>query len=58
MISWFIMPPRELQSLGTNIAGGAVFAQNFILLGQVGYFGLTADFRFFRAFCERRYHRD
>ncbi len=39
----FILPPRELKSLGTNIAGGAVFAQNFILLGQVGYFDLAAE---------------
>lgn len=43
MIGWFVLPPRDLQSLGTNIAGGAVFAQNFILLGQVGYFDLAAD---------------
>jgi peptidoglycan/LPS O-acetylase OafA/YrhL len=43
LIAWFVLPPRELKSLGTNIAGGAVFAQNFILLGQVGYFDLAAE---------------
>ncbi|WP_257168460.1 acyltransferase family protein [Bradyrhizobium sp. SRS-191] len=43
LIGWFVLPPRELKSLGTNIAGGAVFIQNFILLGQVGYFDLAAD---------------
>ncbi|GLH77354.1 acyltransferase [Bradyrhizobium sp. SSBR45G] len=43
LIAWFVLPPRELKSLGTNIAGGAVFIQNFILLGQVGYFDLAAD---------------
>ncbi|MGJ5072812.1 acyltransferase family protein [Bradyrhizobium oligotrophicum] len=43
LIAWFFLPPRELKSLGTNIAGGAVFIQNFILLGQVGYFDLAAD---------------
>lgn len=43
LIAWFILPPRELKSLGTNIAGGAIFIQNFILLGQVGYFDLAAD---------------
>lgn len=40
---WLVLPPRELKSLGTNIAGGAIFAQNFVLLGQVGYFDLAAD---------------
>ena len=43
VVACFILPPRELMSLGTNIAGGAVFAQNFILLGQVGYFDLAAE---------------
>ncbi|MGJ5136712.1 acyltransferase family protein [Bradyrhizobium oligotrophicum] len=43
LIAWFVLPPRELKSLGTNIAGGAIFIQNFILLGQVGYFDLAAD---------------
>ncbi|MGJ5019262.1 acyltransferase family protein [Bradyrhizobium oligotrophicum] len=43
LIAWFFLPPRELKSLGTNIAGGAVFIQNFVLLGQVGYFDLAAD---------------
>ncbi|WP_316191390.1 MULTISPECIES: acyltransferase family protein [unclassified Bradyrhizobium] len=43
LIAWFFLPPRELKSLGTNIAGGAIFIQNFILLGQVGYFDLAAE---------------
>ena len=42
-IAWFFLTPRDLKSLGTNIAGGAVFAQNFVLLGQVGYFDLAAE---------------
>jgi len=41
-IGWFILPPRDMKSLGENIAGGALFAQNFVLLGQVGYFDLIA----------------
>ncbi|WP_315782725.1 acyltransferase family protein [Bradyrhizobium sp. SZCCHNPS1003] len=40
---WFLLPMREMKSLGANIAGGAIFAQNFILLGQIGYFDLAAD---------------
>ncbi|MGC2778679.1 MAG: acyltransferase family protein [Bradyrhizobium sp.] len=43
LIGWFVLPPRELKSLGSNIAGGAIFVQNFILLGQVGYFDLAAE---------------
>jgi peptidoglycan/LPS O-acetylase OafA/YrhL len=42
-IGWFLLPLHEMQLLGTNIAGGALFAQNFILLGQVGYFDVAAD---------------
>jgi peptidoglycan/LPS O-acetylase OafA/YrhL len=41
-IGWFYLPPRDLQSLGTNIAGGSIFIQNIVLLGQVGYFDLAA----------------
>ena len=43
MIGWYVLPPRDLKSLGTNIAGGAVFVQNFVLLGQVSYFDVAAD---------------
>jgi peptidoglycan/LPS O-acetylase OafA/YrhL len=43
VIGWYALPPRDLKSLGTNIAGGAVFVQNFVLLGQVSYFDLAAD---------------
>ena len=43
IIGWYALPPRDLKSLGTNIAGGAVFIQNFVLLGQVSYFDLAAD---------------
>lgn len=40
---WFFLSPKDFQSLGTNIAGGAVFMQNIVLLGQVGYFDLAAS---------------
>jgi peptidoglycan/LPS O-acetylase OafA/YrhL len=42
-LGWFLLPLRDMQSLGTNIAGGAIFAQNFVLLGQIGYFDVAAD---------------
>lgn len=40
---WVLLPLRDMQSLGSNIAGGAIFAQNFVLLGQVGYFDVAAE---------------
>ena len=43
LIGWFVLAPRDFESLGTNIAGGALFVQNFVLLGQVGYFDIEAS---------------
>jgi peptidoglycan/LPS O-acetylase OafA/YrhL len=42
-LGWFLLPMREMKLLGANIAGGAIFAQNFVLLGQVGYFDIAAE---------------
>lgn len=42
-VGWFVLTPKDFQSLGTNIAGGAVFMQNIVLLGQVGYFDIEAS---------------
>ncbi|MGC2781869.1 MAG: acyltransferase, partial [Bradyrhizobium sp.] len=42
-LAWFLLPMHEMKLLGANIAGGAIFAQNFVLLGQVGYFDMAAD---------------
>jgi peptidoglycan/LPS O-acetylase OafA/YrhL len=42
-LGWYILPPTEFESLGTNIAGGAIFIQNLVLLGQVGYFDIAAE---------------
>jgi peptidoglycan/LPS O-acetylase OafA/YrhL len=39
---WFLLSPNDFASLGTNIAGGAVFIQNFVLMHQVGYFDIEA----------------
>jgi peptidoglycan/LPS O-acetylase OafA/YrhL len=43
LIGCYVLPPREMKSLGSNIAGSAIFFQNFVLLGQVGYFDLAAE---------------
>lgn len=42
-LGWYILPPIEFESLGTSVAGGAVFFQNLVLLGQVGYFDIAAE---------------
>lgn len=39
---WFLLLPREFKSLGLNIFGGAAFSSNFILLGESGYFDVSA----------------
>lgn len=43
LIGCYMLPPREMKSLGSNIFGSAIFIQNFVLLGQVGYFDLSAE---------------
>jgi peptidoglycan/LPS O-acetylase OafA/YrhL len=43
LIGCYALPPREMKSLGSNIAGSTIFIQNFVLLGQVGYFDLAAE---------------
>jgi peptidoglycan/LPS O-acetylase OafA/YrhL len=42
---WFVLPPLEFQSLGINIGGAAVFIQNILLIGQIGYFEVAAGKR-------------
>lgn len=39
---WILLLPDELASLGLNIFGGAAFTSNLVLLGQTGYFDLSA----------------
>ena len=39
---WLLLSPNELNSLGANIAGGAAFTSNFVLLHQTGYFDIAA----------------
>jgi peptidoglycan/LPS O-acetylase OafA/YrhL len=39
---WLILSPNEFASLGANIAGGAAFSSNFVLLHQTGYFDIAA----------------
>lgn len=39
---WFLFSVKEFKSLGLNIAGSAAFAQNLVLLNEIGYFDIAA----------------
>jgi peptidoglycan/LPS O-acetylase OafA/YrhL len=39
---WVLLLPHEFTSLGLNIFGGAAFSSNLVLLGETGYFDLSA----------------
>ena len=36
------LPAKEFQSLGLSMIGSAAFVQNFVLLGEIGYFDVEA----------------
>lgn len=41
---WFLLPVNEMEALGANVKGAAVFIENFVLYGQiVGYFDPGAE---------------
>jgi len=42
-VGWLVLMPDEFKMLGKHIAGGSVFASNFILQNEVGYFGAEAE---------------
>jgi peptidoglycan/LPS O-acetylase OafA/YrhL len=42
---WLVLSPSEFESLGANIAGGAAFTSNFVLLHQTGYFDIAAAYK-------------
>jgi peptidoglycan/LPS O-acetylase OafA/YrhL len=39
---WFLLSVAEFKSLGLNIVGSAAFAQNLVLLNEIGYFDIAA----------------
>ena len=43
MAGWFVLFTEEYVQLGKHVAGSAGFIQNFILLGEVGYFDTAAS---------------
>ena len=43
LFGWFVLLANEYRQLGKHVFGGAVFASNFILLKEIGYFDNTAD---------------
>lgn len=42
-LGWCLLMADEYKSLGKHIAGGSVFASNFILAKEASYFGAAAD---------------
>lgn len=42
IFGWFYLPVKEFKSLGLSLIGSAAFVQNFVLLGEVGYFDVEA----------------
>lgn len=43
IFGWFSMLPGEYSQLGKHIAAASVFASNFLLLSESGYFDLAAE---------------
>jgi peptidoglycan/LPS O-acetylase OafA/YrhL len=43
VLGWFVLLPDEFKWLGKQIFGGAAFFSNFVLLGDAGYFGPSAE---------------
>lgn len=44
-VGWFFLLPEDFKRLGQHVAGGAGFASNFVLLGEVGYFDTSASLK-------------
>lgn len=44
-IGWFILLPDEFKQLGKHIAAGAGYVQNFVLLGEAGYFDTATELK-------------
>lgn len=43
VVAWFTFLPEELRSLGRHLLGGSLFASNFVLWQEAGYFGPAAE---------------
>jgi peptidoglycan/LPS O-acetylase OafA/YrhL len=45
IFGWFALDADEYKMLGEHVAAGAGFVQNFILLGEVGYFDIGSELK-------------
>jgi len=43
LLSWYLLLPDKMISLGRNLFGGAFFLSNIVLLNETGYFDMAAD---------------
>ncbi len=42
---WLLLDSREFEQLSKHVAGGAVFASNFVLWGEASYFDVSAHYK-------------
>lgn len=45
VVGWFLLLPDEYKQLGTHIAAGSVFASNFLLISEAGYFDTSSSLK-------------
>jgi peptidoglycan/LPS O-acetylase OafA/YrhL len=43
LVSWYLILPEKMISLGRNLFGGAFFLSNIVLLNETGYFDIAAN---------------
>jgi peptidoglycan/LPS O-acetylase OafA/YrhL len=43
LVSWYLLLPDKMISLGRNLSGGAFFLSNIVLLNETGYFDIAAN---------------
>lgn len=42
-VGWFVLLPSEFEELGRHVVGAALFASNFLLWSETGYFDTAAE---------------
>ena len=45
LIGWLVLFPDEFKQLGDHIAHSAVYVLNYVLIGEVGYFDVDAQYK-------------
>lgn len=45
LLGWLFFLPGEFRTLGKHVVGGTLYVSNFVLLREVGYFDVQAEFK-------------